>query len=244
MANGLAVEAAKPRRVPERRIIRRSRLLAALDAVEAQTILLIAPAGYGKTTLARHWVEHAGGAWVTITAASADIALLARDLAAALVEVVDFDAQRVEAAITAGRTPEEKAHAVGRVILAQIKEPVAGWIVLDDYHLILESSVAEELIATLQRSGKFRFVVASRERPTWATARRRVYGETVEFGVADLALDDDEEAEGLLPENDQAHRRSEETGPRVAGGSSVWRRIRGLTHRWRHERLQRAFTSI
>ena len=221
MANGLAVEAAKPRRVPERRIIRRSRLLAALDAVEAQTILLIAPAGYGKTTLSRQWIEHAGGAWVTVTAASADIALLARDLAAALVEVVEFDAQRVEAAISAGRTPEEKAHAVGRVILAQIKEPVAGWIVLDDYHLILGSPVAEELIATLQRSGKFRFVVASRERPTWATARRRVYGETVEFGVADLALDEDE-AEGSAP-GERSNDRSEETGARLAGGSWVGR---------------------
>jgi LuxR family transcriptional regulator, maltose regulon positive regulatory protein len=174
-----------------------------MDAVEAQTILLIAPAGYGKTILSRQWIEHAGGAWVTVTAASADIAVLARDLAGALIEVADFDPQRVEAALSAGRTPEEKAHAVGRVILAQIKEPVAGWIVLDDYHLMLGSTVAEELIATLQRSGRFRFVVASRERPTWATARRRVYGETVEFGARRLALDDDEIAE-LLPAGKQS----------------------------------------
>jgi SpoVK/Ycf46/Vps4 family AAA+-type ATPase len=37
----------------ERRIIERPRLFKVLEDTEARTILLVAPAGYGKTTLAR-----------------------------------------------------------------------------------------------------------------------------------------------------------------------------------------------
>jgi LuxR family maltose regulon positive regulatory protein len=38
-------------------IIKRPRLTKLLDESEARIILLCAPAGYGKTTLAREWVE-------------------------------------------------------------------------------------------------------------------------------------------------------------------------------------------
>ena len=84
---------------PERRIVRRSRLLDALSASDARTILLIAPAGYGKTTLARQWLEEAGGVWVTVTEASGDIPVLARDFAAAIGTLTDIDLSRVETAL-------------------------------------------------------------------------------------------------------------------------------------------------
>ena len=38
-------------------IIKRPRLTKLLDESEARIMLLCAPAGYGKTTLAREWVE-------------------------------------------------------------------------------------------------------------------------------------------------------------------------------------------
>ena len=38
-------------------IIKRPRLTKLLDESEARVILLVAPAGYGKTTLAREWVR-------------------------------------------------------------------------------------------------------------------------------------------------------------------------------------------
>src|SRR6266568_3034270 len=68
-----------------RRIIERPRLLKLLDETTARTILLIAPAGYGKTTLARQWAERQTGAyWYTARAGSADIAQLAMGIAEAL----------------------------------------------------------------------------------------------------------------------------------------------------------------
>ena len=180
--------------------------------------MLVAPAGYGKTTLARQWLEEEGGAWIAATPASADLALLARDLAAAIGELIAFDSRRVDAALSAGRTPDEQVEAVGRVILGQIKDPVDGWIVVDDYHLLMANPAAEELMATLARSGRFRLLVASRERPAWATSRRRIYMETVELGASELALDDDEVAELLPPDRRTAALRRQARGwPAVIG---------------------------
>src|SRR5579872_5899090 len=68
-----------------RRIIERPRLLKLLDDSSARTILLVAPAGYGKTTLARQWAERQNGiTWYSARAGSADIAQLVVGLAAAL----------------------------------------------------------------------------------------------------------------------------------------------------------------
>ena len=59
----------------ERRIIERPRLIKMLDECEARVILLLAPAGYGKTTLARQWAKTLNGAiWVTLTPAHRDVA--------------------------------------------------------------------------------------------------------------------------------------------------------------------------
>ena len=67
----------------ERRIIERPRLIKMLDESQARVILLLAPAGYGKTTLARQWVKTLSGAiWVSATPAHRDVVTLAEDLAA------------------------------------------------------------------------------------------------------------------------------------------------------------------
>jgi len=66
----------------ERRIIERPRLIKLLDESEARIILLLAPAGYGKTTLARQWAKTLNGAiWIGLTAGHRDVARLAEDIA-------------------------------------------------------------------------------------------------------------------------------------------------------------------
>ena len=47
----------------QRHIIERPRLTKLLDDSNAQVILLVAPAGYGKTTLARQWVADKPHVW-------------------------------------------------------------------------------------------------------------------------------------------------------------------------------------
>ena len=182
----------------ERRLVRRSRLLDAIAGSARRTVLLVAPAGYGKTTLARQWLEVAGGSWVGLSTASADVPVLAREVGRALSDLRDFDLGRVEGALSAAKTPPDQAKAVAHAILAQIQTPLDGWIVLDDYHLLGHSPPAEDLIGLLERSGRLKLLVASRARPQWATSRRRVHLGTFEIGAAQLALDDEEVAE-LIP---------------------------------------------
>src|SRR3954454_2839095 len=86
-------EQTKSRALPRRqRIIRRPRLTRLLDeaAERCRILMLIAPAGYGKTTLAREWVDQGGrlSAWYTATAASSDVVALATGIAAAASEIV------------------------------------------------------------------------------------------------------------------------------------------------------------
>src|SRR4029453_13147446 len=73
-----------------RRVIRRPRLTSMLDVGSARVRLLVAPAGYGKTTLAREWL--AGplhrDVWYRGEASSADVAALAVGVAEAAGRIV------------------------------------------------------------------------------------------------------------------------------------------------------------
>src|SRR4051794_10204722 len=65
---------------PPSGIVRRPGLVRGLAAADASLVALIAPAGYGKTTLLREWAatESRPHAWITLTAAHDDPAILSR----------------------------------------------------------------------------------------------------------------------------------------------------------------------
>src|SRR6185437_9488321 len=69
-----AVEAAR------RYIIKRPRLTRLMDNANSRVLMLVAPAGYGKTTLAREWVSERPHVWYQGTTATADVAALAAGL--------------------------------------------------------------------------------------------------------------------------------------------------------------------
>src|SRR4249919_2412305 len=64
-------------------IIERPRLTRLLDGTTARVITLIAPAGYGKTTLTRQWLATRPHAWYQGSTASSDVAALALGVAEA-----------------------------------------------------------------------------------------------------------------------------------------------------------------
>ena len=77
-----AVEAAR------RYIIKRPRLTRLLDNANARALMLVAPAGFGKTTLAREWVADRPHVWYRGTTATADVAALIAGLSTATSEVI------------------------------------------------------------------------------------------------------------------------------------------------------------
>ncbi len=191
-------QATKPRARPADgnvvRILPRPRLIRLIADATARTVLLIAPAGYGKTTLARQWLEAHPGGMVTIGLARGDVAVLARSLGAALEPSVPTAPRIVEEAIKAGPTAAQQVKSLVSALLAEIERPLGQWVVIDDYHAIEPGSAADSLVERLEASGLFRLIVASRTRPGWATSRRRLYGDLAEIGRDELALDDSEAA--------------------------------------------------
>src|SRR3954454_13420113 len=70
-------------------IIERPRLTRLLDQTQARVLMLVGAAGYGKTTVARQWIQDKPHAWYSITSASSDVAALVLGLAQTLSDVTD-----------------------------------------------------------------------------------------------------------------------------------------------------------
>lgn len=110
----MTASASQPSVHQERRIIERPRLIKLLDDTDARTILLLAPAGYGKTTLARQWAKTLNGAvWVTLTGAHADVAWLAGDIAHAADGTDGTTVRTIRQHIRARLNPQRACHELG-----------------------------------------------------------------------------------------------------------------------------------
>ena len=191
-----AVQQDGPRR--ERGIIDRPRLTKMLDECEARVILLLAPAGYGKTTLARQWVKTLSGAiWVSATPAHRDVVTLSEDLAAGIDALGGNASKFIREYLSAQSNPQRSARGVARALADQINKQRVQWIVIDDYHELVESSAAEQIVDHLQRVANPRFLIASRLRPLWARSRQIVYGELAEIGRNELAMTQSESTQVL-----------------------------------------------
>jgi LuxR family transcriptional regulator, maltose regulon positive regulatory protein len=101
-------------------IIKRPRLTKLLDESEARIILLVAPAGYGKTTLAREWLRNRREptAWYSASASSNDVVTLAIGIAeeidAALEDRERTSATRVSRLTSVQQQPDALARALAK----------------------------------------------------------------------------------------------------------------------------------
>jgi ATP/maltotriose-dependent transcriptional regulator MalT len=205
--------------VARRRIIKRPRLTRMLDESRARIILLVAPAGYGKTTLAHEWLDERQATWYRCGPASADVAALAVGLATATSEIVPDAGDRMRQRLRATDRPEEDASILAEMLAEDLTLwPEDAWLVIDDYHFAMDSPAAEGFIDGLVSCDRFRLLLTSRRRPSWATARRRVYGEAFEVDRTLLAMNEDE-ARTVLPAVENASAFLEQAGgwPAVIG---------------------------
>lgn len=179
-------------------IIKRPRLTRLLDETTGRVIMLVAPAGYGKTTLAREWLEQREPphAWYQATPASSDVAALAAGLARAAAGVVGAAGATLMERLRTGPPPPPLA--LAELVAPDLYDwPSDAWLVIDDYHLAMESEAPEEFVDALLQLSPIRLLITSRTRPTWATARRILYGELHEVGRSALAFSHEEAYEVL-----------------------------------------------
>jgi ATP/maltotriose-dependent transcriptional regulator MalT len=168
-------------------IIKRPRLTKILDESRARILLLFAPAGYGKTTLAREWIEGRDDVvWYAGGPAMADVAALAVGLAEALTGSEEV-AERVRALASSGQSAERLA---GAVASAQTSSP--SMLAIDDYHNIVDSKDSEAFITKLLSLTEMRVLLTSRVRPQWVTPRLTLYGEALVLDMKELAFAEDE----------------------------------------------------
>lgn len=166
-----------------------------LDGSAAQAITLVAPAGYGKTMLAREWLQGREAVlWYRLALPCVDLAAFAIGLADAAEEALPEVAATLHQRAPITPSPVSLARALARAIRGWAEE---GLLVIDDYHFASESEAIDEFVESLLRSSALRLLVTTRSRPRWASARRLVHGEVLEIGATQLAMTP-EEAEQLL----------------------------------------------
>jgi LuxR family transcriptional regulator, maltose regulon positive regulatory protein len=178
-----------------RRHARRPRLTRLLDESTAQAILVTAPAGYGKTTLAMEWLQgREDVVWYRATNASADVAAFSAGLAETVAQLVPGAGERLRQRLRVADTPERAA----RPLAELLAEDLAAWpdgalLVIDDYHLVADSQPVEDFFDwLLTLAPGLRVLVTTRRRPRWASARRILYGEITEIGRDQLVMNAEE----------------------------------------------------
>lgn len=181
-----------------RRIIKRPRLTRLLDNSQGRFKMLVAPAGYGKTTLVQQWLVGKTATWYTGTQASTDVAALAAGLRGAVAVLVPGAGEALMERLPVTPRPEEEADVLAGMLAGDLAEwPADAWLVFDDYQAIAGTSPAERFFEGLLLEAPLNLIVMTRVRPTWASSRRILYGEVFELDRAALAMTD-AEARDLL----------------------------------------------
>jgi LuxR family maltose regulon positive regulatory protein len=160
-------------------------------------VCVVAPAGYGKTTLLAQWAQRTGArvGWVSVDQRDNDPAVLLTYVAVALDRVEPIDPRVVRGLAGPG------ASVVGAVprlaaAMAAMTQPVA--LVLDHVEL-LGNQQSLDLVAELaaQLPAGAQLLVASRARPPLPVALLRGQGRVMELGAEELAMDH-QDARALL----------------------------------------------
>ena len=185
-----AVEAAR------RYIIKRPRLTRLLDNANARALMLIAPAGFGKTTLAREWA--ADRPHLLVPGNDGDGRRRRADRGSVgqrSPRSSQRPATRAVARMRATGTPEQDVDILADLFAEDLAEwPDDLWLVFDDYQFAMEAKAPERFVDRSSDKSPIKLLLTSRKRPRWASARRLLYGEIYELGRNELAMDHDEAA--------------------------------------------------
>jgi DNA-binding SARP family transcriptional activator len=169
-------------------IIRRPRLESRLDeALSRRLALLVADAGFGKSTLLESWARDRHTAWHTFGAEERGLAAAAAAIGHAL---------GTELSLPAGEDDRARVSAIASALCGDLADRLEQdlVLVLDDVHELGTRSAAAQLVEALLRQAppRFHVLLSSRAEPPFGTQRLRGQGQVFELTAAELAFDVDE----------------------------------------------------
>src|SRR5215208_1957174 len=180
-----------PRQPPG--LLPRQRLVDALhDHVDCKLQYVIAPAGFGKTTLLAEFVHEAAlpVCWATLDPGDRDTATFVETVVAAVRGVVPRFGARTLAALHGAPDLDARASALARLFLSEFQQQsdALTLLVLDDYHEVESGGPVTQFMNELLRllPDNLRVVVAGRSLPDLTISRLLVERQVFGLGEADL----------------------------------------------------------
>jgi LuxR family transcriptional regulator, maltose regulon positive regulatory protein len=173
-------------------IVDRSALLDRMSAASApRLILLVGPAGYGKTTLLAQWAQAKGlrSAWLSADNRDNDPAVLLTYLAAILDGLEEIDPAVFRALI-----PPSAPTAVLPLLASVLQSAAEPFFLILDHAEAITNRECLDVIAEVALSVPpgSQLAIASRSDLPLPTARLRAEGAVLEIGVSDLAMSEGE----------------------------------------------------
>jgi LuxR family maltose regulon positive regulatory protein len=166
-----------------------------LRAATVPFAIVVAPAGYGKTTLLARWaeVDPRPFAWVALDGREDDPVVFLRYIAAAIHRVEPVGSEVFNALSGPGGSTWSKGLPRVGSALAAVGHPIV--LVLDDLHAVTNPASLDVLAELVQYvPAGSQIAVTSREHPALPLSRWRAHGSVLEIEVVDLRLDEQEAA--------------------------------------------------
>jgi LuxR family transcriptional regulator, maltose regulon positive regulatory protein len=177
-------------------LVARTTLLDRLSASDEPLITVVAPPGYGKTTLLAQWAERLGPgvAWVSCEKADNDPVAFWTAVITALDQIAPVSPAASQLLATSGGGVDVIPSLVST--FGTIRGPLV--LVLDHAEAVTSRECRTSIAEFALRVPKgWRLAMASRDQIPIPTARVRVQGRIVEIGAAELAMARSEAAELL-----------------------------------------------
>ncbi|QBD78314.1 LuxR family transcriptional regulator [Ktedonosporobacter rubrisoli] len=181
-------------------LLARTHLLSILDQSRSVPLtLLLASAGFGKTTLLADWASRSAGqvAWLSLDEQDNDPTRFWTYLIAAL-RKTGATVGKATLTLLHSSQPPQLSSALTLLIneLVELTQDTA--LILDDFHLLKEPALHASLKFFLQHlPGCLHLILASRVDPPLPLARLRARGQVLEIREADLRLREEEAARFL-----------------------------------------------
>jgi ATP/maltotriose-dependent transcriptional regulator MalT/DNA-binding SARP family transcriptional activator len=179
--------------LPPPNLVSRARLLATLRAgLERKLTVIIAPAGFGKTTLVAELARelHPAAAWLALDPGDRDLSLFAHYLVEAIAQVRPGFGAQTRAWLAATPTPAAEIEDFVATLLAELEAMGEERLVLflDDYHEVGASDSITHLLDLLLRylPPQIHLVVSSRAGPAFTTTRLLVQQQISGLGTEEL----------------------------------------------------------